>query len=304
MAKTPTFASVQPLRQAVRQTRKDFLAWAEWASSELAYHTDLTKHALRLPKLSQADRTIVETLKREGVCVTSFEALGLASTPQLLEAVEQALPSLPQSVESVVSHVISTRHSVRTQPHEIVAQYPVLFHWGLEERLLNLAENYCGLPVLYNRVELRKELADGQQIGTRKWHIDSEDRRVFKAIVYLNDVDENGGPFEYVSRTHTKLAARSLNVRGSTGDEMSQVIPRSEWRTCTGPAGTIVFVDTGGVFHRGRVPGRDRTALFFCYNSRNPREPERCKALNPFSPEDLQKLSAGLSERQKSCLYL
>ena len=39
---------------------------------------------------------------------------------------------------------------------------------------------------------------------TQFWHSDPGSYRVLKALIYLNDVDENGGPFEIISGSHFK----------------------------------------------------------------------------------------------------
>ena len=33
---------------------------------------------------------------------------------------------------------------------------------------------------------------------------------MLKLLIWLNDVDEQGGPFEYIERTHTQELSRSM----------------------------------------------------------------------------------------------
>jgi rRNA-processing protein FCF1 len=44
------------------------------AQSELLYQAAVNKHLVNLPVLSTSDRTLVETIKRDGVVITSLEA--------------------------------------------------------------------------------------------------------------------------------------------------------------------------------------------------------------------------------------
>jgi hypothetical protein len=138
--------------------------------------------------------------------------------------------------------------------------------------LLNIAENYIGLPVAYLGVNLRKDIPNQKQVGTRLWHTDGEDRRMLKAIIYLNDVDENGGPFEYIPQNLTPSYRSFKHLYCKILDEdMKKVVPACHWKQCTGAAGTVILVDTARLFHHGRVPEKERAALFFCYTSRKPK---------------------------------
>ena len=73
-------------------------------------------------------------------------------------------------------------------PPELAARFPALIEFGLEERLLDIIEAYLGVPVGFTTVHLRKDIGGGNQVGTRFWHLDTEDVRVIRMMVYLNDV--------------------------------------------------------------------------------------------------------------------
>jgi hypothetical protein len=61
---------------------------------------------------------------------------------------------------------------------------------------------------------------------------------------------------------------------------MEKIIPRSDWKTCTGPAGTVVFVDVKAVLHHGSPRSKERAALFFVFTSERPLHPEYCTVFN------------------------
>ncbi|MBV9523298.1 MAG: 2OG-Fe(II) oxygenase, partial [Alphaproteobacteria bacterium] len=116
---------------------------------------------------------------------------------------------------------------------------------------------------------------------TRLLHRDSEDNRILKIIVYLNDVDARGGPFEFIPRPLSPPPWR-IPHHGSriADDAMAGVVPPPMWSCCTGERGTAIFADTCRVYHRGRIAEReDRLTLFFCYNSANPLSPQWCRPL-------------------------
>jgi len=66
-------------------------------------------------------------------------------------------------------------------------------------------------------------------MGARQWHLDVEDR-MLKIIIYLNDVNLHGGPFEYIPKYSSSLLSQSLNYSsGLLSDEvMKTVVPISD----------------------------------------------------------------------------
>ena len=174
---------------------------------------------------------------------------------------------------------------------EQLLEDPTVWRWGLDERLLDIVENYIGVPVRYYGANVRREIADGMLADTRQWHVDIEDHRA-----------EDGGPFEYISLPHTRQAVRSLRyVSGFVGDaEMAEVVGLDSWCTATGPRWTAVICDTAAVFHRARPPvGRDRHSVTFSWTSRSP---ILTVPADPFTEEQSQRVRAGLSARQLECL--
>jgi hypothetical protein len=101
----------------------------------------------------------------------------------------------------------------------------------------------------------------GERVASQRWHRDPEDEHVVKLFVYLSDVDDGAGPFEYVRGSATGGRYGDLwpwQRQGLTAisDELEDAVAPEDVLTMRGPAGTIVLCDTGG-FHRG---GFARTA--------------------------------------------
>jgi hypothetical protein len=126
--------------------------------------------------------------------------------------------------------------------------------------------------VAYHGAVFRHSLVDGNPVGPRLWHRDGEDRHVLRSVVYLNDVDEDGGPFEYVPRRITAADAKAWSRLGPRSDaEMAQLVPRELWRRCTGPAGTVVLADSAQVFHHESLQRRtERSVVMMGHASRRP----------------------------------
>ncbi len=132
---------------------------------------------------------------------------------------------------------------------------------------------------------------------TQLWHRDvPEDRLLVKVFVYLEDVDEDAGPFKYALGTHGKgdrrLRLRSLfdgwNFR--VDDQLLESrIDRGRLRTLTGPAGTVVFADTIG-FHKGGFATRKpRLVMQTLYTSQAARP-----AANSAPRPDLPSIAAAM----------
>ena len=268
------------------------------AKSELVYQTALNKHLVNLPVLSTSDRTLVETIKRDGVVITSLSALGIPSNPRFFQVAKKLMPEIPKSISGQKNEFVV--HATSQQ----LMEHPEIFLWGLEQRLLNIVENYLGLPVAYQGVFCRRDIAKEVAIKSRLWHIDMEDRKVLKIIVYLNDVNEDGGPFQYIPQSLTSTAVRSLKYRsGYIRDEtMQQALSPSNWKSCTGLAGTVIIAATSSIFHRGKIPvADDRFAVFFDYTSRQPKHP--LYSTLSLNQENLLSLVNNLSKAQKNCVF-
>jgi hypothetical protein len=261
---------------------------------ELAHKKEVEQHVNYLPEISPVDSTLVGSLRQEGAVVTSLQALEISSTSLLLTSIEKLLPEL-------LVFSSNGKHSI-SFPLSKLMEYPEIVLWGLEERLLNIVENYIGLPVLYHGVDFRREIANEKLIGLRQWHLDVEDHRMVKIIIYLNDVSLNGGPFEYISKNSTSLLRQTLQYSsGFVSDEIIKtLVPTSDWKPCTGRSGTVIFSDTRSVFHRAKPPVEaDRFSITFSYTSRRP---IKIFSKVTLSRDELLEISSRLSRRQKQCI--
>ncbi len=266
--------------------------------SEVNYQTSVEKHICNLPIISNDDLNLVNKIKREGVVVTSLESLSIPSTPQMLQAAKSLIPKIPQADPKNNNQFV-----VHANCQQIMSQSDIFF-WGLQERLLNIVENYLGLPVAYHGSYFRRDLANKVQRKTRLWHKDIEDPHFLKIIIYLNDVDEDGGPFQYIPNDLTADICKTLKYKhGQISDNVMQKVANSSiWQTCTGSAGTVTIANTGNILHRGKMPvASDRYSIFFDYTSKQPKFPFYCQSCLP--KENLLLLADKLSERQKECVF-
>lgn len=264
---------------------------------DLGYAAAVKNHMINLPTLPQADQDIVNRLNHEGVVITSLAELGIISTPDILTAAKNIILKIPANISLHKNEFVI--HASSQQ----IMEYPEIFLWGLEDRLLSIAENYIGLPVAYNGVYLRRDLANNIEQGSRLWHIDIEDRKILKIIIYLNDVNEYTGPFQYLTQDLTTEIIKLLKYKsGYIPDiKFKEFVSPKQYNSCTGSLGTVIFAGTGSIFHRGNLPLlSDRLALFFDYSSR--RQKNRYYIGNSLPHEDLLILCQNLPEYKKQCI--
>jgi hypothetical protein len=243
---------------------------ASLLQSSLSYKWRLFQHFKKLPALNPTNQYIVDSLRKEGAFITSLEALSLPMNEKLLDAVEVILPNNPKAPafqDQYVYHVNSAK----------IIENSEIFSWGLQERLLDIAENYLGVPVAYRGLFFQKDFANEQQVHTRLWHKDPEDHR-------------------QLSPLKGKLLFSDA--------EVAEHLDPSNWVSCTGVAATVVFFDSHHVFHRGKMPIKShRDAIFFNYHSRQPIKVFSDHWNAPFSPDELLVLSKTLSPRQKASVF-
>jgi hypothetical protein len=145
---------------------------------------------------------------------------------------------------------------------------------GLNERLLDVANAYLGMwtKLEYVDVWYTPPVEDGDRRSSQRWHRDFNDRHLLKAFLYLGDVDEESGPFEYVPRSAPGSELdhlwpwRPLGQNYPREGELDQKIA-GRAVTFTAPKGTLIFCNTSG-FHRGGFAvGKPRVLATVTYSS-------------------------------------
>jgi hypothetical protein len=94
-----------------------------------------------------------------------------------------------------------------------------------------------------------------ERLASQRWHRDPEDEQVVKVFLYLSDVGDGAGPFEYIRGSSGDGRYGALWPHGDgvfypPQDEVEAAVAPEDRLTLAGPAGTVIFADTGG-FHRG-----------------------------------------------------
>jgi hypothetical protein len=215
------------------------------------------------PELGAGEREVVEALRSDGVCVVPFTKLfpedlwsELATDAgEFTEEMERRISS-GSDPEPVGSQRKPFGRRYAEQPLTLDSPW---FRLAASSRMLDIVNSYLGLWSKLTHVDQWYSPPRGPEadrVGSMRWHRDYNDRHLVKVFIYLCDVDEGTGPFEYVPGSARQgpyaddWPWRPLSELYPAQEEFERRIPESAVRTLTGPEGSMIFCNTSG-FHRG-----------------------------------------------------
>ena len=183
--------SVQPVSRLANRAKREVLFRVPPVRMLAEERRDrrLRRYADHLPQLAASDRESIAHIRSHGVHVTTLDSLALPET----ERVKQLLNGLVADLAARPA----TTSTIRPSREQLLADVSLAVR--SERPMLDIAENYLGMPARYYGADVRREVADGRPPhDVRQWHRDVEDYRVLKILLWLDDVDADGGPFAYV----------------------------------------------------------------------------------------------------------
>lgn len=153
----------------------------------------------------------------------------------------------------------------------VINESPIIKEIAFSDEIISLVKEY-----------LRTEnfLVDGQIWFTFKgdkvnsqasshnfgWHYDIDDLHWVKVFIYLNDVDKDCGPHEFLKYSHLLSGFKKILMRRIDKEDKfnSLKLKNTNLIQFTGKAGTAFIEDTFG-YHRGVDPIKNRAILQFTY---------------------------------------
>lgn len=164
---------------------------------------------------------------------------------------------------------------------------------GISDRVLDVVNSYFGMWSKLTYVDLwyTPPAQPGvTRVSSQRWHRDYNDERLVKIFIYLDDVDEETGPLDYVpASTLGGEYANEWPWRPVSNDlyppqdEFEERIPKSAQVALTGPAGAMAFCNTSG-FHRGGYVTGSKPRVMAVYNYSSPAS-LAALTLRNFTPE-------------------
>jgi ectoine hydroxylase-related dioxygenase (phytanoyl-CoA dioxygenase family) len=264
--------------------RRGVVATYELHDRLLANRTARKRYAHEPPSLDPVQKRIVEELNQEGYAVVPFSEL--VPDPEAWGELAAEANRFITQTEAELSREREGRDSgLRRRPGKefVVRKYAYDVQLGLDDpwlrlglnsKLLDVANTYVGMwtKLEYVDVWYTPPADESERKSSQRWHRDFNDRHLLKAFLYLVDVDEETGPFEYVPRSAPGNELehlwpwRPLGDNYPPDDELALKIDGKSI-SFVAPKGTVIFCNTAG-FHRGGfASGKPRALATVTYSS-------------------------------------
>ncbi|MGI4879357.1 MAG: hypothetical protein ACRYG4_17935 [Janthinobacterium lividum] len=221
----------------------------------------------RQPSDNRAECIAADGVRQHGVYVVRTLQLANLVGPQNSRVLERLASQIKGRGAAAVDDTI--------EGDALLAIYPDVYFIGLAEPLLDLAEDYLGASGLYLGATLKREMNNARVAGTRQWHMDVEDNRMLRLLIYLSPVGPGSGPFEYMPLVCSTRIRRENRYRSGFIDDVRMLAMAGTTNSTEvyGALGDAVLFDGTSVFHRAQTPRiGDRYSLTLAYVSRSPLE--------------------------------
>jgi hypothetical protein len=292
MHRTRTRFAARVNRVASGLERRGVIATYQLHDRLLANRSSRRRYAQEQAVLDEVQQGIVDRLREEGYATLPLAEL--VPEPGIWSELEtDAARFVADTEEQLARESEGGDSTLRRRPGKefVVRKYAYGVKLGLDDPWLRLGTNRRLLDVANAYLELWSKLeyvdvwytppADAEERrSSQRWHRDFNDRHLLKAFIYLVDVDEQTGPFEYVPRSapggelDRLWPWRPLGDNYPPQDELAEKVD-GRAVTFTAPKGTIIFCNTSG-FHRGGFStGNPRVLATFTWDS-----PASLKALS------------------------
>jgi hypothetical protein len=312
--RTKTRFAARINRIATGLERRGVVATYELHDRLLANRASRKRYSQERPSLDEVQQQIVDRLRQDGYATTPLSSL--LADQELWDALEADAAAFVAETEAGLAREEEGGESAlrrRAGKEFLVRKYAWGVQLGLGDpwltlgvhpRLLDVANAYLDMwsKLEYVDVWYTPPAGTEERRSSQRWHRDFNDRHLLKAFLYLVDVDEAAGPFEYVPRSAPGGELDRLWPWRPLGDNYppeEELAERTAGRsvTFTAPKGTIIFCNTAG-FHRGGFArAKPRVLATFTWDS-----PASLKALSERNYSFVSPNGAPLTERQRYSL--
>ncbi len=235
-------------------------------------------------KITDAARRVIADLQKDGIATTNLEEL-FPGENALAALKQYAAGLLPQAKIRPGKPFLK---ALWEEDMVLDAQNPFM-RLALSEQALSVINGYMGMlaKFFFSALDLTLRVPEGApRMRSQNWHRDPDDKKMAKMFVYLSDVDEGAGPFNYIKGSH--FGGRWTHIfpqnppKGSypPAEKIAEVIPKDDIFVVTGRAGDVIFADTAGLHRGGYAHAKERLMFTAEYSSQATLRPikYRCPA--------------------------
>jgi hypothetical protein len=148
-----------------------------------------------------------------------------------------------------------------------LAAFPGFLAAALDEEVLAAVLEAIGMAPHLESVDILASTPTGPKLtASQLWHYDVNDVRIIKLFVYLEDCTPRHGPFTFIPADRSQRVAHAVG-HYVNDDHIAKHVPREQWRTVEGQAGTAFLIDTGRCYHFGSRCEAARYAYVATYSS-------------------------------------
>jgi hypothetical protein len=277
----------QPVAKAVERT--GIVATYQLHDRLLSNRASRRLYAGSPPGLTDVQHRILEAVDREGYTTVRFDEL--VSDEALRNAVLEQGASFVEETERGLREESENKNGdseLRRRPgkeflvraHSFDGVRLGLDHaWlraSLSPHMLAVANAYLRMWAKVSYVDLWYTVpqpAEAERVASQLWHYDFDDKHLLKAFLYLDDVDRETGPFEYVAGSqpggphHNVRPWRPMGYGRVPEEDVQRSVPDEAIRTFAAPRGTIIFCNTSGLHRGGFATARARVLATATYCS-------------------------------------
>jgi hypothetical protein len=217
------------------------------------------------PELDDAQRRIISEVEANGYSTIPFQEL-IPDEAHLreLEAMRDRFVEETEAGLAAGGEGVRVREGkefvVRLHSYGVdVGLDDPWFRAASSRRMLDVANAYLSMWSKLEYVDVWYSVpqpASAERVSSQRWHRDYNDKHLLKAFLYLVDVDEKMGPFQYIPGSQPggpyadAWPWTPLGQNYPTEEELEARIPSSAAHAFVAPKGTLIFCNTAG-FHRG-----------------------------------------------------
>ncbi len=227
------------------------------------------------PELDDVQRRIVSRVDAEGYSVLQFGEL--FTDPEVWRDIEAQRDRFVAETEANLA-AGGDNVRVREGKEFVVRLHSYGVELGLDDpwfkacssrRMLDVANAYLRMWSKLEYIDVWYSVPQAEtseRVSSQRWHRDYNDKHLLKAFLYLVDVDESMGPFQYVPGSQPggpyadAWAWTPLGQNYPTEEELEERIPASAVHAFVAPKATLIFCNTAG-FHRGGFSTTDPRVL-------------------------------------------